>query len=64
MQVRKASKADWQLIQKICRETWLTTYKDIYSSSYIERVFDFLLNGTAIGWQKEMGRCLVVLVVE
>lgn len=40
MQVRKASKADWQLIQKICRETWLTTYKDIYSSSYIERVFD------------------------
>ena len=40
MQVRKASKDDWQLIQKICRETWLTTYKDIYSSSYIERVFD------------------------
>ena len=40
MQVRKASKADWQLIQKICRETWLATYKDIYSSSYIERVFD------------------------
>ena len=40
MQVRKASKDDWQLIQKICRETWLATYKDIYSSSYIERVFD------------------------
>ncbi|MCY7218015.1 GNAT family N-acetyltransferase [Streptococcus sinensis] len=38
--IRKASEEDWQIIQDICTETWLSTYQEIYSSQYIRRVFE------------------------
>ena len=27
--IRKASEEDWQIIQDICTETWLSTYQEI-----------------------------------
>lgn len=40
MFIRKAVPADWPRIQRICRESWLTTYRHIYSAPYMDRVFE------------------------
>lgn len=40
MKIRKAGLEDWQVLQNICRESWLSTYQDIYPQAYIDRVFD------------------------
>ena len=39
LSIRKASVNDIQSIQSICKKSWKTTYKNIYSSQYIEQVF-------------------------
>ena len=39
LSIRKANVNDIQSIQSICKESWKTTYKNIYPSQYIEQVF-------------------------
>lgn len=39
LSIRKANVNDIQSIQSICKESWKTTYKNIYPSQYIEKVF-------------------------
>ena len=39
LSIRKANVNDIQSIQSICKESWKTTYKNIYSSQYIKHVF-------------------------
>ena len=44
LSIRKANVNDIQSIQSICKESWKTTYKNIYPSQYIEQVFSIFYN--------------------